>query len=220
MKTAGCTLIAVASSLALLASCAGSSQDNGSSESAAPSTSSSRSVSAFMAALNAGSSDYNEEASPEDMAEHSDSIVEGRIVALNEGRSYGSAIGAIDTITRVSATINVTRTLKGPAASTVYLELDASSVQLEEMRATLPTSTTGIFYLTDRSSPSVSTEILNPNAGRPQGQPIYVLASPQGGVLPDGQSSVEFMTGTEYPDTSITDFTPSQTEFPPSEDDI
>lgn len=222
MRTQGCAFAAVVSSCALLAGCASSSQEDGSGSPATPSTgaTASRHVSSFVAALEGGSADYDQEDSPESMAEHSDAVIEGRIVGVDEGRSYGSAIGAFDTVTCVSATIDVTRTLTGKVDTPVFVELDAGAVQLEEMRASLPTDATGIFYLTDWSSPSSSTEILNPEAGRPPGQPMYVLASPQGGVLPDGDSSVELMTGTEYPETSIEDFTPSQGEFPPSRDDV
>lgn len=166
---------------------------------------------------------------PAQLMKNSTVVIRGTTGTPHEGRIWGQSRedwGASTTLI-VPVTIDMVESgeLAPTVSDTLYLEMEAPAEQqgygLREQFAQSMTDREGVFFL--RRAPersSVGIEIVNPDAGRPAGQPIYQSSAPEGILITerdgDGVWSVE--NGTSFPESSLEDFGPEQTEFPPGKD--
>lgn len=161
-------------------------------------------------------SDYDHIDTPSDLAARSKLVVQGRIVQIDEGRLFGTS--ATDPVASSSIVLvfAVTRVLNGdtPAGGKVYVELlPPGQVAAEVFDRSAPKTSDAVLYLTPAAT-AADTAIVDPDEGRPAGQPLYQPVNPQGLVIETGTATVQILAGVEFPGTSLRDFVPAAKSFP------
>ncbi len=170
-------------------------------------------------------SDFTPAESPRELGEQSDLVVRGETGEPQTGRIWGASPedpGAIETLV---IPIHVTNVEAGelPAGSneTVYLEVFASAGAPRQSIIEGAAEEDGLFFLTE--TPEVipeTTEIVDPDSGRPEGQPLYQAATPQGLLLEEESSGDIWSVGEEvaYPGVDLDSFLPTEDQFPPADE--
>ena len=163
--------------------------------------------------------DYTPARGPRDMSDRSSAVVRGTTGQPHDGRIWGASPEDPGAITSIVVPIEV-RSVEAASIAmkegqTVHLELFSSAGPARESIMEGLAEREGLFYLRrmpDRMSPY--TEIVDPKAGRPDGEPIYQPASPEGVLITsqDGVWSVD--TGESFPSASLADFYPDEQTFP------
>lgn len=165
---------------------------------------------------------------PAELAGESVVVVRGTTGTPHEGRIRGESRddwGASVTVVVPVAIESVEAGNLAPAVKdTLYLEMEAPAEQEgydnRERFVDAMIGREGIFFLS-RAPEKASryVEIVNPDAGRPAGQPLYQATSPEGILITeqDGEGVWSVETGTSFSRGSLEDFLPDRTEFPPSE---
>ncbi|MDQ0820375.1 hypothetical protein QFZ79_002667 [Arthrobacter sp. V4I6] len=163
-----------------------------------------------LAAFGGVSSDYNPFHSPEEIAAASQVIVQGTVEGVREGRT-GTGIDSIVMIVNIQGVVQ--GELPRGNDGNVYLELpgSGSSDPLYYAKA-LPEGAAVVAYMVPAwdGTPSEGTDatIENPNAGRPDGQALFLPAGPQGLVLQVGDQDVVWPLIGEWAPGKIADTLP------------
>jgi hypothetical protein len=160
--------------------------------------------------------DYDHVDTPSDLAARSTLVVQGRIVQIDKGRTFGTS--ATDPVASSSIVLvfAVTQVLNGdtPAGGKVYVELlPPGQNKAEVFDRSAPKSSDAVLYLSPAAT-AADTAIVDPDAGRPAGQPLYQPVNPQGFVIEADTAAVQILAGVEFPGASLRDFVPTATSFP------
>lgn len=160
--------------------------------------------------------DYDHVGTPADLAARSELVVQGRIVRIDEGRTFGASATDPVASTSVVLVLAVEQVLAGsaPAGGDVYVELPApGQVTAEVFDRSVPKASGAMLYLAPAATVA-DTAIVDPDAGRPAGQPLYQPVNPQGFVIDAGTAAVQILAGVEFPGAELRDFVPAATPFP------
>lgn len=162
---------------------------------------------------------------PADLAGQSSVVIRGSTATPQEGRIWGESRddwGATTTLVVPIAVDAVEAGKLEPATGDLlYLEMEAPVEQAgrddRERFAEAMTDREGMFFL--QPAPTKASRyvgIVNPDAGRPAGQPIYQASSPEGILISkqDGNGVWSVGLGRDFPDSSLEDFLPNMTKFP------
>lgn len=171
-------------------------------------------------------SDYDPVSGPAEISRSklTDLVVRGTVDQPAEGRVWAdSPDDEFGALTSTVLPISVESVEQGVAPKqshgTVYLELQRGpGDSLDWVRGK-----EGVFYLSklpDEFDPADGIHPLNPELGRPSGQPMYQPAHPQGILVqPEADDVVSLESGTVYPETNLNDFLPGRARFPASSDE-
>jgi hypothetical protein len=163
--------------------------------------------------------DYDHIDTPAALADRSTLVVQGRIVRIDEGRNFGTSATDPVASSRIVLVFAVTQVLHGDALADtaggkVYVELPApGQVAAEVFDRSAPKASDAVLYLAPAAT-AADTAIVDPDAGRPAGQPLYQPTNPQGLVIEDGTAVVQILAGVEFPDASLRNFHPTPHPFP------
>jgi hypothetical protein len=182
---------------------------------AQPAAADAPSATGFAALFNSYRGDYDLLDSPAALANRSTVVVQGRIDRIDQGRTFGTS--ATDPVARFSVVLvlNVDRVLHGTlAGDKVYVELPAPrAIKADLFDRFAPKTSATVLYLLPAAT-KANTAIVNPDAGRPAGQPLYQPINPQGFYIESDKSVVQIMERIEFPGTSLRDFVPTAERFP------
>ncbi len=140
--------------------------------------------------------DYNVAESPKELAQNAELVLQGEVVAVQKGREQQSAAGGVPTKTIV-VVIRPTEVAQGTMSSSsdgyAYIELLSPGGQGADVyEKVLPANTSVVAYLQlawDGAQGEIDEiRLVEPNAGRPAGQELYMLISPQGFAVQYAQS--------------------------------
>lgn len=154
------------------------------------------------------SADYEPAESPQDLASRSTLVVEGSLRGFIEGRELGRGPGMARTITMV---VDVDSTLLGDAPETVYVELpspgNARGAEYDSPTEPFPV----LLYLipADRSE-----DIVDADAGRPEGELLYRPTTPQGFIGETESGVVQILEFEEFNGASLEEFYPRSPVYP------
>lgn len=181
-------------------------------------TDSGPSAQAFAGLFKGYGADYTHVESPAELADESALVVEGRIEKVERGRTIGAAVDAPGASPTVVVAVNVTRTHRGAlpaeAKSKVYVELSAPrGADIRRYERAAPKDSTVLFYLLP-APPATDFPVVDPEAGRPAGQPLYQPVSPQGFLIEGDRKVMQILMFTEFEGASLNDFTPASEHFP------
>jgi hypothetical protein len=85
------------------------------------------------------------------------------------------------------------------------------------LEAAAPKDDPMLLYLTELPAKlGPLDEIVDVDAGRPKGQPLFGFTTPQGMLIEDDAANTvtALLEGAEYRGTSLSDFLPSRSDFP------
>lgn len=169
--------------------------------------------------------DYNVVDSTAALAEASTLVITGTLNDVRDGRTE-TVVGTDDVIsTTIILELSDVSPLAGEQESSsdghVYIEMQRPGpYSVQEIARALPTGAQVIGYLSPGpegglAAEETDTEIRDPDAGRPDGQPLYVFASPQGFALQVGDHDVVWplLGATTRGDIAI--FAPSESTMLP-----
>ncbi|MCZ3385385.1 MAG: hypothetical protein LH630_00070 [Actinomycetia bacterium] len=94
---------------------------------------------------------------------------------------------------------------------TIYVVIPMASLPLNEYESALPVGEDTVLYLNEDRSPD--SYYRDPSVGRPGKQPLWVLASPQGFVVEQGDTSVQIFDTQKFSGT-VDEFLPTSDSFP------
>jgi hypothetical protein len=159
----------------------------------------------FAAALAPWASDYDPAAGPVDLANRSQVVVLGRIVALREGRSFADGPEQVWSGTAVME-VAVERVLAGelsdPEHSSIYVELFRDlRLEATALDAMAPKEARVLLYVNEIPDPPTADPgylpeaVINAGAGRPAGQPLVFPTTPQGFLMETDQHILQVYGG-------------------------
>lgn len=160
---------------------------------------------------------------PSELAKFSDLVVTGQTGTPTKGRIWGSSIedptAAPPTVIVPIKVSSVEKgTLPEESDGTIYLEIFTSDGPSRSSLMDGLRSRSGIFYLWKTPDPlRGDTEIVDEDAGRPLGQPMFQATSPEGMLIETGdggQGVWSVGVATEFPQATLKSFLPSRSEFP------
>lgn len=205
----------------LVPACASS--DSSSDRGAAPSSEadSRGDVAAFVELFTGYSADYEPAKSPRELAEWSELVVAGRMVSVIEGRVFGTARGAPGAGSTVVLEVEVSSVEKGelPAGSNgrVYVEFDSSYRRpAADYNRVTPKDVDVLLYLVRAPlTGSANEPIQDEDAGRPDGQPLWWITTPQGFLIEDDARNVtQVREFHNYSGVALEQFFPASERFP------
>jgi hypothetical protein len=195
--------------LALAAACAGS---------PGGSTSAADQAARFAAMFEGYEADYQPAASPAELAGRSTLVVSGRIEQIVPGIIYPETSDASATDQDLVMRFRVDQVLAGAlpagADSLVYVDLPATYGQTAaSFDLAAPKHAPALLYLVQMPDPRTWEQpVLNPDAGRPSGQPLMAVTTPQGFVVSAGTDRVVVVLEHTAPAvSSLNAFLPSAT---------
>jgi hypothetical protein len=175
---------------------------------------------AFLSLFRSDLVDYDVAATPEQLATGAALVVEGHVTSIVEGRSFtigeGDASQGIDETAVMHVAVDKVLVGELPKGSdnAVYVEFFG----IEEPKvydAAVPSDLPVLFFLTPSPEDLVpGSTVVNPNAGYPEGQPLFSRVSPQGFYVQDGADVVQVTDHVMYPDAELEDFYPDRSSFP------
>jgi len=176
------------------------------------------SATAFASLFKGYGADYTHVDTPAELAAESALVIEGRIDKVERGRTIGTAVDAPGASPTVVVAVTVARTHLGTlpdrAQSKVYVELSAPrGMDISRYERAAPKQSTVLLYLAP-APPATDFPVVDPDAGRPAGQPLYQPVSPQGFLIEGDRKVMQILMFTEFDDASLGDFTPGSPHFP------
>lgn len=160
---------------------------------------------------------------PSELAKFSDLVVTGQTGTPAKGRIWGSNTeDPTATPPTVIVPIKVSSVEKGTlpekSGGTVYLEIFTSDGPSRSSLMDGLRSRSGVFYLWKTPDPlRGDTEIIDEDAGRPLGQPMFQATSPEGMLIETGDGGQGVWSvglATEFPQATLKSFLPSRSDFP------
>lgn len=173
----------------------------------------------FVGLMGGAPAGYVAAKSPAELAAWSEVVVDGTIERFQDGRIWGETReSAAYTVVMV---VKVTNVYKGslPRGSNgrVYVEfLSGGRVRADAYDKAAPRDANVLLYLIpDWKETPGNPPLLNPTAGRPKGQPLWDLTTPQGFFLATPSGAVlQARDFASYPDASIGQFLPDNEQWP------
>jgi hypothetical protein len=165
-----------------------------------------------------GTADYDPARSPKQLASWSEVVVQGHIREVVPGRSWASSAddpGRADTITVVVAVEEILDGAMPPGSDgNLYLELPSpGGVEAAVYDDAAPKEEVVVAYATllpdDRPEP-----VLDPAAGRPAGQRLATLTTPQGLVLATDAADGPVVDFADAEGVDLCDYLPNALKFP------
>ena len=135
--------------------------------------------------FSSASSDYIAAATPAELGSKSDVVIKGTILRVQEGRVDGDPADQITDAKSIVVVISKPKIISGelPAGSDglVYVELQSPFNQsAADYERGLPKNTKVVVYLVAASDGTDTfSQLQDPAAGRPAGQPLYMPYNPQ-----------------------------------------
>jgi len=162
--------------------------------------------------------DYEPEKVPAALANKSLLVVQGRIARIDPGRTFGTSPTDPATEKSIVMAFTVQRVLHGSvpagAGATVFVELPAPlSRPAADFDKAAPKDRDAALYLMAAATKD-DTGLVNPDAGRPIGQPLYKPTNPQSFVIDSGDAVVQILETAELRGTELAQFLPGSTAFP------
>jgi hypothetical protein len=181
-------------------------------------TDSGRSVDAFAKLFKGYGADYTHVDTPAALADQSEIVVEGHIAKIAKGRTIGAAVtdpGASPTVVIAVTVARVHRgTLPDGANGTVYVEASAPRGRdLAMYDRAAPKQSPVLLFLTP-APPATDFPVVDPDAGRPAGQPLYQPVSPQGFLIEADRKVLQILMFTKFEGASLADCRPDSPQFP------
>lgn len=174
----------------------------------------------FVSLFEGFSADYEPANSPKQLAEWSELVVSGTIEKVSDGRVYNADdMGGAPTISiQVKVTDIRKGTLPDGADGRVHVEFYATyGRKAAEYDRVAPRDVEVLLYL--NRSPVAGTKphrIQDPGRGRPSGQPLWRLTTPQGFLMKSDEGVMAVQEFRDYGGTSIESFFPAEEQFPPN----
>lgn len=166
-------------------------------------------------------SDFTPAANPSELADRSDLVVTGRAGDPGPGRYWGPAVDSPETMRSIVVPIHVSEVESGglppDSDGTVYLEMLVSVGTARNSINEGLEGREGIFYVNQiPDAIPETTQIVDPEAGRPAGQHLFQEVTPQGLIVEsnDGEDLWSIGDGTTFQGASIDDVTPDSEAFP------
>lgn len=178
----------------------------------------------FVRLFDGFSADYEPANSPKQLAEWSELVVSGSIEKVSDGRVHGDENEPLSAAPTISVQVKVTNARKGtlPDGSDgrVHVEFYAThGRKAAEYDRVAPRDVEVLLYL--NRSPAAGTKtnpIQHPDRGRPDGQPLWRLTTPQGFLMKSDEGVVAVQDFRRYEGTSMDMFFPGEERFPPNPD--
>jgi hypothetical protein len=186
------------------------------------------SVSRFAELFRGQTADYNVAGTPVDLAARSDLVIQGHIDGFNPGRVHGTSASDPGALSTVTMRVSVDSTLKGAvprgADGQIFIEMwPSGNAESSVLEAAAPKDDPMLLYLTELPAKlGPFDEIVDVDAGRPAGQPLFGFTTPQGMLIEDDAANAvtALLEGAEYRGTSLSDFLPSRSDFPENETSV
>ena len=163
------------------------------------------------------SANYEPASSPQELAEWSTLVVEGKVVDIIDGREHGRSHADPSLALSVSMVVEVEQSLKGKSGDLVHVEMpspgNTPASSYKEVGAGLPVV---LFLIPAHHELGI---IIDETAGRPEGEPLFQLTNPQGMVVGAESSVTHILEFATYPGSSLQDFYPDRTHYPDDGDD-
>lgn len=161
---------------------------------------------------------YPQAKSPRELGDRSGLIVFGRIVGVVDGPLHGRSAAPLEARPTITLHVSVSRVEKGslPEGSEqkIYVELLRGARSTQEYAQAAPRQADARLFLTAVPR-SDADPIEQPERGRPKGQPLWGLTTPQGLFIDAGGSVVQIDDVRQYEGASLDLFRPSANSFPP-----
>lgn len=156
----------------------------------------------------AGGGSYEPEESPQALADKSELVVVGRVTDVIPGRT-------VVTSETVSLVVQVKdEVTEADAPGVVYVELHTpGSLPAEEVKGHLPRDLEVTFFL-NKAPTASEVPVLDEDAGRPAGFPLYTPISPQAFWIAEAGRVLQPLEGREFRDVDISQFLPPAEEYP------
>jgi len=175
---------------------------------------------AFVKLFTGYAADYEPARSPQQLAEWSDLVVLGRIHSVTDGRIHGDGVSRSTTVV---VAVDVREVKKGAlpprSENRVYVEMESSYQRpASAYDKVAPRDVDALLFLTPAPATGVpgGQRIENPDAGRPNGQPLWQVTTPQGFLVGSATQGVFQVREFEnYPSASLEEFFPEADRFPP-----
>jgi hypothetical protein len=216
LRSAGLAALALLAGLTVLVGCGEPQRSEA--QRSEPASARTDAVVEFAALFGSYSADFDHLSTPAELTARSALVVQGKIARFDRGRTFGTS--SADPVARrtVVMVLSVDRVLHGtlPVASrgSVYVELPApGGLPLDAFQRTAPRSSDAVLYLRTAAT-RADTALVDPDAGRPAGQPLYQPANPQGFVIEAGGKVVQILEFTEFTGARLRDFVPAAPRFP------
>lgn len=176
------------------------------------------SVAEFTELFGGQAVDYDWERSPAALAGRSTLVVQGTIARIDKGRLFGTSADDPVIEPKNVMVLNVKRVLRGSLAAdannTVYVELPAPmSRPAADFDRVAPKTADVVLYLVPAPAAG-QTPLVDPDAGRPAGQPLYQPINPQGFAVDNGGSVVLVLELAEFKGAKLAQFLPDSAQFP------
>ena len=173
--------------------------------------------------------DYEPARSPQELASWSDLVVTGKMVEVIDGREWGSSSTDPWTARTITIVVEVSDLLQGKlpvgCEGRIYVELPSQgNLKAKPYNDALPRSSTILLYL-HKMSDDLQDEIVDPRAGRPDGQPMYQIMTPDGFLIEGGGRVTRVIETKVWSQADLTDFLPDNVSYPvdpkaPGEPDV
>lgn len=176
------------------------------------------SVSGFADLFTGYGADYDPASTPMQLASMSDVVISGKITAITPGRYFGRSVDDPGGNRTIVLNIKVDAVLAGALPRNqremVFVELPSpGNAEASVYDRHVPKDREVVLYLIAAAGPS-QTPIVDPDAGRPAGRPLYQPVNPQGFVMEDDGAVVQVLEKTTFSGTDITSFVPEAERFP------
>lgn len=157
-----------------------------------------------------------------DQAPVDTAVVRGEVVDYSPGRLYVTAPGlpSPTVVMKVKANDVLSGQLPSGSDGSVYVELDGpapdkTNLAIAATRKSVPAGTPMLLYLWKLPPQGFIPDVeqVNPEAGRPAGQPLY-RAFVQGLYVQEGDTVLAPQEHLKYPGRSLEDFEPGAGKFP------
>jgi hypothetical protein len=182
-------------------------------------------VAEFVSLFGGYSADYDPAKTPKELADWSDLVVLGRIDRVTDGRVHGEGVAASPTVVVVVSVSEVKKAALPPGSDgKVYAEMESAFRRRgDAYDRVAPRDVDVLLFLT--RAPAATTPgnppIQNPDGGRPKGQPLWRITTPQGFLMgTDAHGVYQVRDLHNYPQASIEQFFPSEERFPPDPDRV
>ena len=173
----------------------------------------------FVRLLEGFEARYDAANSPSELGDRSALVVVGRITKIDDGPIYGER-GKPGSAETLSVHVKVSDVKKGTlppeSDNQIYFQLYATlSRPASAYNRVAPRDVDVLLYLVPAPLKATPNEPIDgPGRGRPDGQPLWQLTTPQGFLLSSGDDVIEVTEFRRYEGVSLESFFPEKERFP------
>lgn len=161
--------------------------------------------------------DYVPATSPAELGEWSDLVVTANLVDIIDGREHGRNPTDPSLALTVTMVVDVDEVLKGKAADHVFIEMPSPGNTPASAYKDVGEGLKVVVYAVPaQHEPDI---IIDAGAGRPRGEALYQLTTPQGLIASDGSAVAQVLEFETYPGAKLYEFYPDRTQYPDNGDD-